>query len=613
MNKFKKILLGVASVLTLGALFTVSTIKVKADSGSYIDKTFDSSASNTGWTYSDVSSNSSFEDAKNTYNDSTTAVSVGKLSDNKVIKSPTFANEASQIVVTVYVGTTGSSNGLPFLIKGYNGDDLITTVTGYTPKSKTLGCACSDANGTEATTGFTISNTSNQTYTHFVVTHEQSGKGLCFVEIDYTTTDAVVKTVSSISATNKTAYYVGDTFASTGFEVTATYSDLTNAVLASSKYTVTVKDSNDDSVTGAFVGTGTYTATIVLIDDNTISTTCDFTVGATYTITYYLDGVLQHTDTSAKGGSSITYKPTLNNQGFDGWYTDSQCTNKLANNFTVSEDKNLYGKTVPLTYELSNSYIQTNHGIYGTNVLTSNTDYLSNTIFKATTGCQFGTSSSTYGETTYNYLIKTNGSSYNGTNKRTIEFVAPSDGFVTIWVASNSEDSRVVKLYKNDAAVSGCEQGFAATKTIYEIRWAVDEGATYDIGGSNGIMFYNVKFTEKTLADDTTASVFAEKNAAGDTLRFIGTLEGITELDNVTEVELILKKDGVASKKRIILNTCYTSVSGSSQACEAADGTYYVIYRLKGITGIEGTISKQLKITFADGSTKLSDVTEFNL
>lgn len=607
----KKIKLLIASLFGAIALVFACVVggKVNAETGTYYDKTFDSSSSNTGWTYSDVSSNSSFEDAKNTYNDSTANVSVGKLSSGGIIKSPTFANEASQIAVTVYVGTTGSSNGLPFLIKGYNGDDLITTVTGYTPKSKVLGCACSDANNTAATTGFTISNTSNQTYTHFVVTHEQSSKGLCFVEIGYTTTDAVIKTVTSISATNDTAYYVGDTFASSGFEVTATYSDSTNAVLPSSKYTVSVKDSNNESVTGAFEATGSYTATIVLNDDNTISTTCNFTVSATYTITYYLDGVLEHTDSSAKGGSKITYKPTLVNQGFDGWYTDSQCTEKLASTFTVSENKSLYAKTVPLTYELTNAYIQDNHTEYGTNVLTSDTDYLSNTIFKATTGCQFGTSSSTYGSTTYNYLIKTNGSSYNGTNKRTIEFVAPSDGFVTIWVASNSDDGRVVRLYKNNVAVSGCEAGFAATKTIYEIVWNVEAGATYDIGASNGIMFYNVKFT-KGMSADTTASVFAEKNTAGDTLRFVGTLTGITDLANISSIELILEKDGVATANQIFLTTCYTSVTGASQTCASADNTYYVVFRITGVKGLTGTITKQLKLTFTDGSTTLSAVTD---
>ena len=40
---------------------------------------------------------------------------------------------------------------------------------------------------------------------------------------------------------------------------------------------------------------------------------------------------------------------------------------------------------------------------------------------------------------------------------------------------------------------------------------------------------------------------------------------------------------------------------------------YYVIFRIKGVTGLTGKISKQLKVTFTDGSTTLSTADEFDL
>ncbi len=137
--------------------------------------------------------------------------------------------------------------------------------------------------------------------------------------------------------------------------------------------------------------------------------------------------------------------------------------------------------------------------------------------------------------------------------------------------------------------------------------YTITKGDTHNIG------FIGLIYDK--LSDDTIAAVFAEKNTAGDTLRFVGTLTGITALANIDKIELFLKKDGVAAANPIELTTCYTSVINTSKTCAEANNTYYVIFRLTGIDKLAaGTkISKQLKVTFTDGSSTISDVTEITL
>ena len=123
------------------------------------------------------------------------------------------------------------------------------------------------------------------------------------------------------------------------------------------------------------------------------------------------------------------------------------------------------------------------------------------------------------------------------------------------------------------------------------------------------------------MSDGTTASVFAEMNNTTGTLRFVGTLTGITSLDNIASIELVLKKkssadtDYVATKSKIYLTTCYTSVTGTTQTCAASNGKYYVIFRLNNADSLAtGTkISKELIITFTDGSTTTSGVSDFDM
>ncbi len=131
----------------------------------------------------------------------------------------------------------------------------------------------------------------------------------------------------------------------------------------------------------------------------------------------------------------------------------------------------------------------------------------------------------------------------------------------------------------------------------------------------NSLSVEIVDYATALNGDFATASVFAEKNGDGTKLRFVGTITGITDLASVEKIELILGKNGTLASNPINLTKCYTSVEGSSQTCEVADGTYYTIFRLSGIKSLPGgtKISKQLKVTFTDGSTTSSEPSEITL
>ena len=334
-----------------------------------------------------------------------------------------------------------------------------------------------------------------------------------------------------------------------------------------------------------------------------------FTENAKYTVNYYIDGNLDKTEENVYVGTSITYSPTYDYYNFDGWYLDSNCEQAIASDYTVNGNVDLYGKKVQLAFNLDQAHMS----VYAGGPITKYNNTIFNFVDKGTEIIIEENHKVLPDNTTSSYRI--NKANASATDNRLITFKAPYDGTVKVWAAAGNDNKN---FYICEATYS--TSTYLAKETeptrneVFELTAEIESGKTYVIGGDSRFYIYGI-FTEAKMSYGTTASVFAEKNTSGDTLRFIGGISGINDLDDIASIELILKKDGVATKKQIFLTTCYTSVTGASIACDAHPeyGVYYVIYRITGVTGLTGTISKQLKVTFIDGSTLLSEVTEIVL
>ena len=512
MNKFKKILLGVASVLTLGALFAVTGVKVNAADSTVF-----------------------------TANDGTDGI--------EVAKNTNFINDS---ILQIQAKGAKASYGTSYALGDYD-----------------LGLWFS--NNTTSSKGFMFTNTS--------------------------TTDSIELTVTFGAFNSSTPVSVSSYFTT----------DESNTINTSTTSPVSLTTNLEAGASSFLVTTGRQTSLYEV----------SYSTGAVYH-----DVTINDNDSeiskSIKDGEYLAALDDMYGYAFGGYFYDEEFESSFDyENESISDDLVLYAKWISNGY-FTNDYKLTTSCIhpFATEVGSSTaiaSDIKLNHIFTVLSGCK--------GYTSGDGAIATNGGVSETQKGIKIDLTHISSGTLKVNIACGGNSKRSVKLIdssKNAVVASSGNVDWPSESddwyTARDIEYPIDNPGVYYLGGDNGMRVFSVEFVEtKPMNDNTTASVFAEKNTSGDTLRFVGTLSGITNLDNVTSVELILKKDGVASKKQIFLTTCYTSVSGSSQACEASDGTYYVIYRLKGITGIEGKMSKQLKITFADGSTTLSDEVEFDL
>lgn len=302
-----------------------------------------------------------------------------------------------------------------------------------------------------------------------------------------------------------------------------------------------------------------------------------------------------------ESGSSFTTEFKMWGYSSVSYYTDSSLTTPYSG-AALTADTDLYiSKTADATdygYNLTSAMISTLSGVYNSSSEIVISDYYTKKADAVVTS---------------SYLQLKN------TEAQSLVINVPAGGlYITVSCSTGGSSDRNIYLYSEtfgENAVSSFTTSLPSSDyTPRNVSAILDEG-TYYLAGADNIRVYSVTMEEIDMSTGTTAAVFAEKNSAGDTLRFVGTLTGITDLSNISKIELFLEKDGVAANKAIELTTCYTSVSGSSQECGEATGTFYVIFRLNGIDSLAaGTkISKQLKITFTDGSTTLSTASEITL
>ncbi|MBQ7640832.1 MAG: InlB B-repeat-containing protein [Acholeplasmatales bacterium] len=342
------------------------------------------------------------------------------------------------------------------------------------------------------------------------------------------------------------------------------------------------------------------------------------TVAADVNIDIY-DGSTVFSTQTVKEGSYLTYTPTKLGYVFDGYYTDSglQTSFDYENTSITSSITTLYAKfTADSNYvvasenSLDGTIVSYMLDKLGTSNLPSEVK-VTDTIYTLLTATKMQTSSSV--------ACVATGGAVSTTNK-SIKIEAPAAGKIVVSMTTQGDSARNAKFINSSStaitASSGNVAWDATAAANYEVRtieYPVESAGSYYIGGDNGMRIFSIEFVA-AMSNGTQAAVQAEKNSTGDTVRFIGgMLLNDLDLANVQSIELILKLDGVATSKQIFLTTCYTSVTGASISCPETKGVYYVIYRVTGVKDLTGTISKQLKVTFTDGSTTLSEVTEITL
>ncbi len=609
MRKFKKILLGAMSVLTLGLFVAVSAKVTAASTQPYVNADFSKVTTSDGST--DVTKN--FKSAESFTIDggtfSTTASSSNMQVNSTGLKwqnndcSMTFTTtDAAKLTLGLYIDGTDRSMGvsnnnnlsITGLQKNSTGSD---TVTYDTDKTYTYSVTSSTKYVT-----VTLNNCPASTFT---IASEIAGKTVYVQSVKIQPYATVTYHTNGGDAIASTTTLYGETFAPAtptydGYAFMGWYTDEsletaynTSAIVSDNidLYADWVSESSVNKYTVSFYKAAEATT------DNLIESVEEVVEGTTVNVSL-ID------PKPAFGKEFVEWRLISDDSVFDSTtiVNSDLAVYAVYSDISITDPNNLSPDLITYTH---------NYGYTSSNKV-SETTQLTPSNYSALTGTYIDSKrayANINGEKP-SLCFHTGGvySSENG-GANGLEVTFSQNVMLKVYCAStSSEDVADFTVYDVNSKSNyiNLEGGIAKSGSQTELKVFVPAG-TYQIGSNRAIRIWAIEKVDCNL--NTTASVFAEKNASGDTLRFIGTLTGITDLADIDSIELILKKNDVATKKQIFLTTCYTSVVGTSQTCAQADGTYYTIYRITGITGLTGVISKQLKVTFIDGSTTLSDVT----
>lgn len=601
MNKFKKILLGVASGLTLGALLTVSTVKINAGT---VSKTEVVSSVVLGEKYT---LNSSTVIASNTTIDGNTDISgyydIFSLTgskwiikgSNKLASNGDGGNDTQKCRIKVSLGSNQTiSWEMSAIASGDNIKASSIIVNGVALDSSVTLNKLGD--GTDLSGSYT--NGTNSTIDFIFYFKNKTG----FNSISATITEAATYSLS---------------YENNGHGLSqSSVSDIASIP------TLPILSEDGWRFDGWFYDDEKFEQPVTAgdsISSDTIIYAKWTDMSSTWNVTFkkYSTDTDPYATVSVPQGDSIVSEdwptsPRVLNKSFVGWYDgDTEYTQTS----TITANTTLVAKFT----ELKNDLVV--FGDYTTGLSTTATTATHNFIdgvdASGSSNKKIGEKSYTIGDVAFNGTANSNTFVQCGE----ITFTLSSTSMVTFYATqtgnkdTNNATTYVINTATNATVMESFRFDLKASDsstliTAYSVTLPAGTYKTVQSGLQN---WYGIRVNQDIKAIGTTASVFAEKNAAGDTLRFVGTLTGITSLDDISSVELVLKKGGVASKKQIFLTTCYTSVTGTSQTCAQADNTYYVIYRLNGIKEVTGSFTKQLVITFTDGSTTSSEVTDFSL
>lgn len=604
----RKIKVMIASMFGAIALVFACVFGTKINAETYDD--FEVSFNGSGQTYK-IGDNAQV--VKNTYDDNTTSITsnfkvAGTFCNGKVSNAASSSNmkcesnglkfqkndcdisfvvgiDANDIAITLYIGADSTANNRKFEI--YRGTDLLDSLYNSTTANTTK------------TFNYTAAGTYHIKYAGSAAIHVKS------ISVDYpdgekTNAEKVDEAITAIQA-------IG----------TVSYSTTSKGLIATATTKVNACANGIDDIAAYDTENSTSYATTYNTAVSTYNGLVDTAVN-NFTSSVTAIGTVNSESKSLIDAAFTAYAALLSSEQ----ELTSVSTAKTSLDAKHKEFVTTFGevKRDLLTSEVVD-ILKTNKSFTEETKLYTQT---MSSIFSATKGVQMDKGNSkTYDNVTYSDRFKTGGVmvATDGVVSCALKVEAPCAGKVSlIGVCGTSETTRNIKVCRlvNGELEEVHDYGnivAPSTANLYEVE--IPEAGTYYIGSdtvkesgksAGTINFFKMTFTAK-------ASVFAEMNDTTGTLRFVGTLTGITDLDDIASIELVLKKDGVATNSKIYLTTCYTSVTGTTQTCAAANGTYYVIFRLNNANSLAtGTkISKQLIITLKDNSTVTSEVTEITM
>ena len=593
MNKFKKVMLGALSVLTLG-LFAVVGARVDAAttySGSheYSVNMSDLTASSNISTYGGGKPAGKTQ----TVDDTILALSGGNFnwynaaidSSLSVINNTghtftSFAVPTSNRTVTVKVPTGKSKISVELYFIALNKANDNGNYSLYTKNDLTL--TFSDGayenvkfDGVDSTSPITLPGDST----------------IHTLSFDYTAnTSIAIKTGVTIMG------YVADSVSTTGYNINygtdhgtaptqlteQTALPTTFPLMSATGYTFGgwYTDSNCTSGNEAVAG-ASISSNVFLYAKWTINTSewC--------TITFDVNGGTceKSTDTAVFGSSYTLPEATKSGYSFGGW---SDGTNNYSGTFTVPSQSTITLTAQwneMLTFDVSCSFQKDDPKI-----VSSASGFFTNTVDD---GDKFTIqdASGSFNNVDYSVGLKLEGSTK-------LKFTPVKNG--TLYIAMSNASATV--------SVNGTQK--TASNHVVTLAVEADTAITLSRGADQQfILFVGIIYDK--LNKNVTAATAAWQNSTRDSLRFVGTISGVSDLSTIDTIELVLLKNDVATKKHIFLTTCFISVSGVGSYTEI-DNTYYVVYR---ITGIDSTsmpdntvIKHKLIVTFTDGSSVTSNL-----
>ncbi len=560
MNKFKKILLGALSVLTLG-LFVVTGTKVTAAS----TVAYSASAQATK-----TDKNIAAHDIVSIEN----VLTVHANKSNKIEEYQWSYSDDNKTFTKIHTpsGATSSGNGYTFTaakamtITVYytvsNGSDYKTgaVTTGNAALSNSVALTSNTAPSATSNAGKLVFDLSANGSTELT----SSDNRLFIFEIDY-------EVKASTDGTFDVTYVTG------GGTLESGYSNPTNLSAAAE---ITLPSCTKEGYT--FVNwtcskdSNTYEAGAKYNASTEVTFTANWT-GNKYTVTYDANGgSIENATKEVTYGSSYTLDtPVRDGYAFTGW--------KNGNTAVSSTGTWAIADNVTLTANW---------------IAAIDTEYSHNFTTSGKTDAKMsisGNLATDKGTATYNNLSLTQ--CLKMESSTSVSFATSKD-MTLVLVFASDDNGKKTKIdgtsYTADSSAQIVMELEAGSHTITK------DGTAY--------LFY-IDLYEDNMAHGVTAATAAFQNTDKDSLRFVGTISGVSDLSTIDTIELVLLKNDEPTKKQIFLTTCFISVSGAG-SFEEIDDTYYVVYR---ITGIDSTsmpdntvIKHKLIVTFTDGSSVTS-------
>ncbi len=588
MNKFKKIMLGALSVLTLG-LFVVTGTKANAAVNNSF--TFDLSQfakigkNTTGETSSTATDTTSGDTMTLTLNIPTALTG----SDSK------WDSSNNCYIVGIKSDGTSATFTLSFTMEG-SGQATFTYNTGggskYVDLSVDSGTATQIVNGgtgTKVVSGLTAG---DHTFTFTGTSSSTSNfKLYSFVVTDsYETGTAAEQAVEAINAIPSEITYTT--------ECKALIDTATTKIAA-------VADDDKDDITNL----ATYNAAVTSFNNLESTKISAFTTAVTSIGTV-----------TASSGSAIEAAQAA---------YDALLASTKANADVISAKADLdaaiaaYDLIVYNSY--SKSYVVPADTVYekdkdNKSVAVTYTEktQLGNSIFYATNGMAYKDEAAlTIGETSWDDRLYTGGNSTCNSTKqeRVVTFETKTSGTLKIAATSqnNTATDRTVNLYNSSFEKTSQSAQIADSNNTY-MYFDIPAAGTYYLGSTGGVNFFYMEFIPETtcVANDVTLTFDAQYNeeeAADSTkLRFIGTIDGIAYKDyaNISSIKFTFKFKG--TERTTSVNNLYKSIiNGETTVKAAADNKMYVIYQLNNINKTAYQTEKltdcKFIVTFTDGST----------